>query len=269
MTIIEEGDVSRFHPFMVMMRIIEKLAYKYSDYITGSMPKLDLHVRETINKDKNFFCMPMGFDNETLRAENSTPKESEEAKFEFNKDNKFIVGYAGSIGLTNNLDAFFDAIRKLSANNDIHFVVLGSGDMLEAYKEKTKECDNVTFYPRVQREYVQAFLKNCDVLYMSTHDSIIWKYGQSLNKLLDYMLSGKPVIASYAKDGFKSMLNEADSGIFLPSNDSDMLVSEILRMSSLSPESLSDMGERGRTWVLKNRDYKKIAADFMSFLDVH
>ena len=41
--------------------------------------------------------------------------------------------------------------------------------------------------------------------------SKVWDYGQSMNKIVDYMMAGKPVVASYS--GYPSMLNEAGSGI--------------------------------------------------------
>ena len=41
---------------------------------------------------------------------------------------------------------------------------------------------------------VQSVLSRCDLLYFSVHVSTVWKYGQSLNKVIDYMLAGKPVV---------------------------------------------------------------------------
>ena len=38
--------------------------------------------------------------------------------------------------------------------------------------------------------------------------------GSLSNKLIDYMMAGKPVVASYS--GYQSMLNEANAGLFVP-----------------------------------------------------
>ena len=43
--------------------------------------------------------------------------------------------------------------------------------------------------------------------------SEIWNYGWTPNKLIDYMISERPIIAAY--DGYRSMINEAECGFLL------------------------------------------------------
>jgi len=35
-------------------------------------------------------------------------------------------------------------------------------------------------------------------------------------------------------------------------------------MKSLTPAQRAQMGANGREWIIKNRDYKKLAADFLN-----
>ena len=91
-------------------------------------------------------------------------------------------------------------------------------------------------------------------------------FGQSLNKLIDYMLSGKPIVGSYT--GYPSMINEADCGSFVPAEDVYALRLEIERYAAMSGEERARIGERGSEWVLKNRQFKRLAADYMRNLGI-
>ncbi|WP_337242206.1 glycosyltransferase, partial [Proteus faecis] len=76
--------------------------------------------------------------------------------------------------------------------------MLGDGEMKKEYAKKTSGCNNVIFIPKVDRSEVSSFLSLCNILYFSALKSQIWKYGWSPNKLIDYMMAGKPIIASYS-----------------------------------------------------------------------
>ena len=111
---------------------------------------------------------------------------------------------------------------------------------------------------------VQGVLDQFDVLYFATHPSAVWDYGQSLNKLIDYMLAGKPVIGSYS--GFPSMIDEAESGVFVPAGDVRALVAEFRRFADLSKAEREAMGRRGAEWVREHRTFAQLAADYEEIL---
>ncbi len=104
------------------------------------------------------------------------------------------------------------------------------------------------------------FLRHCHVLYFSVHDSKVWRYGLSLNKLIDYMLSAKPIIASYS--GYPSMVNEAQCGTFVPAKNVEALKKAITEYADVPQERLDQIGHRGRAWLIENRPYDKIAREY-------
>jgi hypothetical protein len=69
---------------------------------------------------------------------------------------------------------------------------------------------------------VKNILAKCNILYFAALNSKAWQYGWSPNKLIDYMISGKSILASYS--GYPSMINEANSGIFVPAEDKQSLI---------------------------------------------
>jgi glycosyltransferase involved in cell wall biosynthesis len=111
---------------------------------------------------------------------------------------------------------------------------------------------------------VQAVLARCDLLYFSVHVSKVWRFGQSLNKVIDYMLAGKPVVASYT--GFPSMINEAGCGSYVPAGDVPALRREVERYAHMLASERAEMGARGRAWILANRQYPKLAEDYLRIL---
>ena len=103
-----------------------------------------------------------------------------------------------------------------------------------------------------------------DVLYFATHDSELTRYGQSLNKLIDYMLAGKPIIGSYS--GYPSMINEADCGSLVQAQSVEALTSELKKYAKLPLDERMRLGQRATDWILRHRQYSAIAKDFIAQL---
>jgi glycosyltransferase involved in cell wall biosynthesis len=258
LTMTEEAGFNWYHPLVLFIGFIEKFGYKNADLIVGTMPRLDLHVKNILGHEQPFFCSPLGFNSDNYTNES---QEVSNSRFGFPED-KIIIGYAGSMGITNALESYIDCIKIL--NNEyphIHFVFVGSGDLKFKFEFDLKECSNVAFLPRITQSEVKYFLANCDILYLSTQDSKVWKYGQSMNKVVEYMLAKKPIIARYS--GFPSMIDEANCGLIVNSNEVKDIYDAILSLSLKSPKERRDMGERGKDWIFKKRKYDKLAAEYL------
>jgi len=256
LTMTAESGFSSFHPLVIFLSFIEKFGYKRSDMIVGTMPNLKPHVENVLGKklDQDVFCSPIGFDKSNVQIISSKQLD------EHFQDDKIVVGYAGSMGESNALSTYIECIKQLRNENELKFIFVGDGDLRESYIRALHGCENVIFIPKIPQHFVQYFLSKCDILYLSTHDSAIWKFGQSMNKMVQYMLSGKPIIASYS--GYPSMLNEADCGCFIPCNDVDALQSALKKYAKFSSEERQKIGHRGLEWILKYRSYEYLARQY-------
>jgi glycosyltransferase involved in cell wall biosynthesis len=264
LTMVEEGGYKSWNPFVKILSIIEKIGYSKSDLIVGTMPNLKAHVENVIGRHTSkCICIPFGFDAEFYKKVEVTPLAF---RNEFNVPiNKFIIGYAGSIGISNGLKSFIECAKLMQDDDRFFFILLGDGDSREMFIAETKNITNVLFIPKVKREEVSSFLALCNVLYFSALKSKIWDYGWSPNKLIDYMMSGKPIVASYS--GYQSMINEAESGFFIPSEDT-LAIKEILeKIISLNNSELEKMGNSGKNWLIKNRDWDIIAKNYIKEFD--
>lgn len=261
LTITEEGGFKPYNPFVWGLGLVERLGYKYADDIVGTMPNLGEHVRNVLGFVRPTHYIPMGVDATMFSEPASLPNGYEELNF---PKEKFIVAHVGSIGITNALDTFLECAQVMSANAYIHFLVVGDGDLRESYRNRYAHLTNLTFAPRVEKKMVQTVLSRCDLLYFSAHVSKVWQYGQSLNKVIDYMMAGKPIVASYT--GFPSMINEADCGSYVPAGDVTALQKEVERYALMPEVERVVMGARGKKWLLANRQYPKLAADYLAIM---
>lgn len=261
LTMTEEGGFSKWHPLVLLIGFIEKFGYKKADLIVGTMPKLDLHVKNILGYEKPFYCSPLGFDpvNYQEEVDNNNPFDNV-----FPKD-KVIVGYAGSMGITNALEPFIETIKLLKDNDKIHFMLVGSGDLKDIFQEELKDCTNVTFLPRIGQNEVKYFLQKCDILYLSTKDSKVWDYGQSMNKVVEYMLASKPIIASYT--GYPSMINEANCGYFENTSNAKELKDKILSIVNMSEQERKNLGVNGKKWIYENRQYSNLAKQYINKIE--
>jgi glycosyltransferase involved in cell wall biosynthesis len=261
LTMTEEASFSKWHPLVLLIGFIEKFAYKKADLIVGTMPKLDEHVKQVLGYERPFFCSPIGFDSASYETNLATQNPFRK----FAPAGKVIVGYAGSMGISNALDLFIDTIKLLRGNSGIHFLLIGSGDLKEMFITRLEGCSNVTFMDRISQSDIKYFLDACDILYLSTHPSKVWNYGQSMNKFVEYMLAGKPIIATYS--GYQSMLNEAKCGLFVSSHQAEDLRAAIEDIASLSREELIGIGENGRRWIWANRKYSDLAKEYLNAIE--
>jgi len=258
LTMTEEGGFSRWHPLVLLLGMIEKFGYKHSDLIVGTMPKLDLHIKNVLGYERRFFCSPLGFEPDKYKPDIDQGKNPFDEMF---PSNKIVIGYAGSMGLTNALEPFIGAIELLKDVSEIHFMLVGGGDLRADFEAKLIGCNNVSFLPRMPQKQVKYFLDKCDILYLSTKDSKVWEYGQSMNKVVEYMLAAKPIIASYT--GYQSMLDEADCGVFIKTTVPIDVKNAIVNMVNLeSPERIK-MGEKGRAWIFSHRQYSVLAKQYI------
>lgn len=261
LTLTEEGGFNYYNPAIIILRFLEIWGYKKSDLIVGTMPNISEHVKNKSGSSRPVECIPMGVDPAMIKNIQTISSEYIE---KYLNPNYFNIVYAGTIGITNALNTFFKAAKILSKNSKIKFVIVGDGPLKKEFNKKYNHLPNLIFAPKVYKNQIQSVLSNADVLYLSVFKSKIWNYGQSLNKLIDYMISNKPIIASYS--GYQSMINEAGCGFFIPAQDAKALVDKINELTSMTKYQRNAIGSKGLDWLLKNRTYKKLADKYLSLI---
>jgi glycosyltransferase involved in cell wall biosynthesis len=257
----ENGGFIKQNPFVRALGLIEWLGYKYADWIVATMPNLGDHVQKVLGYRRDVACIPMGLPEEMVSDGVAEFPPHLETVFPMAE---FVLTHAGSVGIDNALDTLLNAARLLKDDKRIAFFVIGKGDLVERYKSECADLPQVVFADPVANKYVQPILQRSSALYFAAHPTVVLRYGQSLNKLIDYMYSGRPVIGSYS--GFPSMIDEADCGEFVPAGDSQALVDALQHWAQRPKRELEAMGARGRQWVLNNRTYDRLADEYIKLI---
>lgn len=257
LVLVENGGYSRHNPFVKMLSWIEKCGYKYAKKIVATMPNLQPHVWGTLGYSKEVHCIPMGVSPELEAGVDIAPYPeilSVFARF------RRVITYAGSIGVDNALDVLFESAKQMSDETDVAFLIVGSGDLLAGYREKHRDVANLIFAGPVPHGMVQPILRQSTILFFSTHATPVLQFGQSLNKVIDYMFSARPIIG--VMSGYRTMLNEAGCGVYVDAGDSRALTKELRRLVNLSDSELTNLGEKGADWVASNRSYEVLARQY-------
>jgi glycosyltransferase involved in cell wall biosynthesis len=243
---------------------VEKLGYRRANAIVGTMPNLGDHVAQVTGQALPTHCIPMGVDAQAYETPTPLAADYVEAYF---PTGKFLVAYAGSMGGDNAMSVLFECVELMQLDPNIHFVMVCGGRLPESFTEKYGSLPNLTFAPRIPKAQVHDFLSRCDLLFLSVPNAKQYDYGLSLNKMIDYMLAARPIVAAFS--GYPSMINEAKCGTFVPAGDASLLRSAILRYSLMSEAELTAIGQRGRSWLLANRDYGELAKQYQPVLFPH
>lgn len=257
----ELAGVSSFNPLIFMMRQFEKFAYKNSDYIISVLPGGYLHLKENGVQLNKISCIPNGIDLDEV----SHPMPLEKSIDEQLPQNKFIVGYAGSIGVSNALDWFIHAAIALKDNKEIAFVIFGNGAEKEKFIQLSKGCENIQFYDPVKKEQFQSLLNRFDVCYIGWKNDALYRFGISANKLFDYMYSAKPIIHSVS--AYNDPVKDAKAGISIPPENTEEIINAILKLKNMSNSERKELGGNGRAYVLANHSYKALAEKFLQFIE--
>lgn len=260
LTLVEEGGFIRWHPFILFLAMVERIGLRLSDAIVGTMPNLREHVIAVSGRRDGVFTIPFGIDEEMI--ENADEADGEWIDRHLPR-NRFIVCHAGTIGTTNALETVLEC-AALMRDAPVHFLFVGEGDLRARYIEQTRDLPNVSFTGPVPKAQVQAVVERCDIAYFSTFPSPVWRYGMSLNKVIDYMLAERPILGSYS--GYPTMIDDAECGTTVPAGDVVALRAEILRYMHMTPAERSEIGRRGRAWLLQHRTYSKLADDYLAIL---
>ena len=266
LTIIESKNWSSKNFFIQFLSFVERKGYKNADAIVGTMPNLKEHVKNIIPScaDKVYY-IPMGYDPEfTYQLNEEDPYENFFSKI---RNNNFIVGYAGTIGLANCVDQIIEAARILK-NEPIVFAILGGGPLKEKLMEYVKDNNltKVHFFNKVTKEMVGTFLKHSNLLVNPwMGGNAIYRFGVSPNKWIDYMHSSKPVLVSL--DGYYCIINEAKCGTFIKADNPSLMAEEILKFSKMNRMELEKMGENGKKFLVENLSYNVLTDKYLAIID--
>jgi colanic acid biosynthesis glycosyl transferase WcaI len=176
--------------------------------------------------------------------------------------NKFVILYAGNIGLSQGLNTILKVADSLKPNKDIIFVIVGDGAGKEALidEKKTMNLNNILFLPFQNRKKLSEVLSSADISLVMLKPGI--SSGSIPSKTFTVMASGRAVIVSADKNSeICELIKKSESGICVQPATPNELKKAIIFLKN-NNEYRMQIGNSGRIWVEKYHSLSSAANQF-------
>ncbi len=262
LTLIELGNTSKYNPLVIVLGWIEKFGYKKAKYVVSLLPKANLHMQKRGLDLQKYVYIPNGVNLEELQ----NPKELDRLVADKIPKDKFIVGYAGTIGIANAMEYLIDSAKLLQDIDDIYFVIVGDGGNKSNLKSKANSLDlkNIIFIDAIDKREIQSLLQYFDLCYIGWHRHSLYKYGISANKIFDYMYSAKPIVHSV--DAGNDPISESGCGITVEPESASNISDAILKIYNLNIDERLALGQKGKEYILDNHLYEKLVKKYIDLI---
>lgn len=184
------------------------------------------------------------------------------------KGRRYLVGYVGVMGTQEGIDYLLRAARIIvqeAGRKDVHFGLVGGGTELDAMKQYAAElgiADFVTFTGRVPDEPMLEMLSTADVC-VNPDVANVMNDKSTMNKIMEYMALGKPVVQFDLTEGRRSAL---EASVYAKRNDEQDLAARILELLD-DEERRRRMGEFGRRRVERELQWDHEAPKLLAAYD--
>ena len=267
-TLEEIGGYSASSPPIKILRALETLAYKHSDMLTSNLPGFGVRLAELPTcRQSEFYWLPNGVDPEEYEKALSEAGRTELCN-KVSSDEKFIIGYVGSLGLANAIEQLLDLAEKIQHLN-VEFYLVGDGDMAASLQTEaaTRGLARVRFTGPVSKSEALSFMSSVDLLVLAWKDSPLYRYGIGANKLSEYLWSGKPVINFYR--GFDDPVEISGGGLSCSHAESQNAVNWIQSLMEGGADVKSALGKKAKHFAREHFDYEDVALRFLRKLESH
>lgn len=201
LSIVEYADFSNNNPAIRAMYSYEKWLYRKSDELVFTWEGaydyiIDKGWDDKIPKSK-FHYINIGVDLKEFYHNMETYQVDDRDL----KDDKFRVMYCGSVRTANDIGTVVSCAKKLNADgygNNIRFIIYGEGPDREVLEKRCldENVPNVVFKGKIDKKYIPYVLSKSNLNVLNLKPAETQKYGNSSNKLFEYLAAGNPVIAN-------------------------------------------------------------------------
>jgi len=243
---IELGVLSS--PFLIYLsRRLEQFLYSRAAHLLVNSPAYRDYLLARGVPCNKISLIPNGVDPDMFDPD----ARGERARKAFGLNGKFVVTYAGALGLANDIATILKSAARLRDQGEIHFLLVGDGKERSKLESMARDLrlSNVTFAQSRPKSEIPEILAASDACIATLKN--IPMFGTTYpNKVFDYMAAGRATLL--AIDGvIRQVIEKAGGGVFIPPGDDASLASAITDLSN-DPVGTRRMGAAAREYVAKN-----------------
>lgn len=172
---------------------------------------------------------------------------------------RFVVMYAGNVGLSQGLETMIDAAEILQDSDDIRWLIVGNGAAKSSLQRlvEEKKLQNITFLPFQPREALAEMYAAADLSVVCLRKGI---GGESVpSKAYTIMASGRPILASVGPEAeTKRLIDEVRCGMWTEPEDGARFAEAVHSLYRDQPRR-AELGYNGRAYVAQLHTPRRVA----------
>jgi len=249
------------HVLIILSRWLEQFLYDRATHLLVNSPAYrDYLLGKGISPDK-VSLIPNGVDPDMF----DPSARGERLRSELGVADKFVVTYAGALGLANDIPTILRAANRLRNRSEIHFLLVGDGKERSNLEALVLQFNltNVTFIGPRPKSQISEVLAASDACIAILQNIPMFRTTYP-NKVFDYMAAGRPTIL--AIDGvIRQVIEAAAGGIFVPPGDDEALAAAVYALSQDRTRAQM-MGRAARAYVVEHFNRHQQAVQFSKLI---
>jgi len=180
---------------------------------------------------------------------------------------RFVLLFAGNIGLVQGLDTLVDAAAALPADSNAVIAVVGDGSDRQRLVDLVAArglAARVQFLPRRPMEAMPAMFAAADALLVHLRKSDLSRLVIP-TKTLAYLAAGRPILMAM-EGAAADLVRDAGAGIVVPSENAPRMVEAIEALRSMSDAEQHAMGEQAMAYVAAHYSKRVVIPEYEEML---
>jgi glycosyltransferase involved in cell wall biosynthesis len=223
---------------------LERLTYRAADAVIATNESYRQMAIARGNVDPvRVFVVRNGPDRERIREELPDPSVRNGARH--------LLGYLGTMSTQDGVDTLLRVLARIvyqHGRRDVHLVLVGGGPLLDELRRLAEQLGlrpHVTFTGRIpDGEHFRRVLCSTDVCVSPDPPNPLNELS-TMNKTLEYMAFGRPVVAFALKE---TVVSSGDAALYARPGDEVDLAEKILSLLD-DPAKRAELGRRGQARV--------------------
>ena len=165
-------------------------------------------------------------------------------------DDRFVLLFAGNLGLVQGLDTLIDAAAAVPPSSNALIVIVGDGTDRQRLQDRVRELgleDRVQFLARRPMAAMPPLFAAADALLVHLRKSELSRMVIP-TKTLAYLAAGRPIVMAM-EGAAADLVTHARAGIVLPPEDPSRLVEAIETMRTMAEPEREAMGGRATEYL--------------------
>jgi glycosyltransferase involved in cell wall biosynthesis len=250
---IDAGMIREGSLIHCYFKYFEKLSYRQADTI-GMMSNANIQFFQNLHGDR----FPLEVLRNWASADHQQPVKTRfNVRERLGLENKVIFFYGGNIGHAQDMANLMRLAKRLSAEENAHFLFVGQGDEVELIQRLATDwqLSNFSYLPAIDQASFAALLDEVDIgLFSLSNKHTSHNFP---GKLLGYMQHRLPILGSVNEGNDLIEIIETNSAGYISINgEDDLLHKNALQLLS-SAQDRTKLGEKG--YKLLTKEFSVIA----------